>query len=112
MVAIREVLREAQQASERTESWADLSNLLFHPVQGLVAKAFPTRAARAEFVRTDEYRQIRQLVSDSRARHGLVAGGTPQPAERQYIPGSTRTPDDRHGNDLGCPLHTTMLTSD
>ncbi|MFI5456591.1 MAG: hypothetical protein ACHRXM_14175 [Isosphaerales bacterium] len=71
-------MNEAEQAARVAETWADLSNFLFNPVDGLVAKAYPTREAREAFVKTDDYKKIRQLVSDTTLRHGLVEGATPR----------------------------------
>ncbi len=45
MSATKELLKEAERAANDAESWADLSNFLFNPVDGLVAKAYPTRSA-------------------------------------------------------------------
>src|SRR3989442_11324960 len=69
---------EVERAAEAADSWADLSNFLFNPVDGLVARAYPTREAREAFVKTEEYREIRQLVSVAVQRHGLVEGATPK----------------------------------
>jgi hypothetical protein len=85
MNATKELLKEAEQAARETESWADLSNFLFNPVDGLVAKAYPTRAAREAFVQTEEYRKIRRLISEAMERHGLVEGATPKKTERLTI---------------------------
>lgn len=85
MNAVKELLKEAQQAAREAETWADLSNFLFNPVDGLVAKAYPTRAAREAFVKTKEYRKIRQLVSDAMERHGLVEGATPRKSGRFVV---------------------------
>lgn len=73
-----ELVEEAERAARDAATWADLSNFLFNPVDGLVAKAYPRRAAREAFLQTDEYPKIRQLVSDARERHGLVEGATPK----------------------------------
>ena len=78
MIAVNDLLERAEQAAGEARTWADLSNFLFNPVDGLVARAYPTRAAREAFVQTAEYRKLRQLVSDARQRHGLVAGATPK----------------------------------
>ncbi len=75
----------ATEAAKSVETWADLSNLLFNPVDGLVAKAYPTREAREAFVKTAEYRQLRHLVSDAMDRHGLVAGATPRKSGRFVV---------------------------
>jgi len=50
-------LDEAEPAARDAETWADLSNLLFDPVDGLVAKAYPTREAREAFVKTNAISQ-------------------------------------------------------
>jgi hypothetical protein len=68
------ILDSAREAASSAQTWADLSNALFDPEVGLVARAFPTRQAREEFLRTEEYRAIRQLIDDARKRTGLVAG--------------------------------------
>jgi len=78
MTLTDELLNKVEQAARDAETWADLSNLLFNPVDGLVAKAYPTREAREAFVKTDDYKKIRQLVADAMLRHGLVEGATPR----------------------------------
>ena len=70
----KKLLEEAERAARDSETWARLSNFLFNPGDGLVARAYPTRADREAFIQTDEYRKIRQLVSDAREHHGLVEG--------------------------------------
>ncbi len=71
------LLESDRDAAQVVETWADLSNALFDPESGLIAKAYPTRAEREQFVQTDEYRAIRQLIEEARQRTGLVAGATP-----------------------------------
>ena len=75
----------AKQAAGEAETWADLSNFLFDPAEGLIARAYPTRKAREAFVKTEEYRRLRQLVADSMDRHGLVEGGTPRKSGRFVV---------------------------
>lgn len=79
------LVEQAEHAARNTRSWADLSNILFNPVDGLVAKAYPTREAREAFVRTGEYRRICQLLTEARERHGLVEGGTPKKSGRFVV---------------------------
>jgi hypothetical protein len=55
------------------------------PVDGLVAKAYPTRQAREAYVKTEEYRKIRQLITDAIERHGLVEGATPTKSGRFVV---------------------------
>jgi len=78
-------MNEAEQAARDVETWADLSNFLFNPVDGLVAKAYPTRKAREAFIQTEEYRKIRQLVSDAMQRQGLVEGAMPRKSGRFVV---------------------------
>ncbi len=79
------LIDRAKQAAGETESWADLSNCLFDPREGLIARAYATREARAAFVKTEEYRTLRQLVAESMDRHGLVEGGTPKKSGRFVV---------------------------
>jgi HicB family len=85
MSTVKDLLKDAERAARDAESWADLSNFLFNPVDGLVAKAYPTRAAREAFVKTKEYRKIRNLVSNAMERHGLVEGATPKKSGRFVV---------------------------
>jgi hypothetical protein len=85
MSVVNELLSEAERAARDAETWADLSNILFNPVDGLVARAYPTREAREAFVKTAEYRKIRQLVSEAMRRHGLVEGATPKKSGRFVV---------------------------
>ena len=79
------LLESAQAAAQVVETWADLSNALFDPESGLIAKAYPTRAEREQFVQTEEYRAIRKLVDESRQRTGLVAGATPSKSGKLLV---------------------------
>src|SRR5260370_33564453 len=106
-----ELLNEAERASGGAETWADLSNFLFNPVDGLVAKAYPTRAAREVFVKTEEYRRIRQLVSDAMRRHGLVEGATPKKSGRFVVrlPQSLHAALEREAASEGVSLNQLVL---
>jgi hypothetical protein len=92
MGTVAEILNEAERAAREAETWADLSNVLFNPVDGLVARAYPTRESREAFVRTDDYRKLRQLIADAMRRHGLVDGATPKKSD-QFI---VRLPQSLH----------------
>jgi HicB family len=80
-----QLLDEAQKAAQEAETWADLSNFLFNPMDGLVARAYPTREGREAFVKTDEYKKVRTLVAEAIARHGLVDGATPRKSGRFVV---------------------------
>ena len=80
MTKAEELLRRAEELARSAASWADLSNALFDPQEGIVSQAFETRAEREAFVQTEGYRKIRQLLEDARDRFGLIAGATPKSA--------------------------------
>jgi HicB family len=80
-----QLLDDAQKAAQEAETWADLSNFLFNPMDGLVARAFPTREEREAFVKTDEYKKVRTLIAEAIARHGLVEGATPRKSGRFVV---------------------------
>ena len=73
----RKLLDAARTVALSAETWADLSNALFDPAEGLIAKAYPTRGERERFVKTDEYKAIRRLIDEAEERTGLVEGATP-----------------------------------
>jgi hypothetical protein len=79
------VLRKAEQAAATAASWADLSNELFNPTDGLVTVAYPTRPDREAFARTPDYRAIRALVTAAMDRHGMVEGATPKKSGRFIV---------------------------
>ena len=79
------LLHQAEVLAQSVESWADLSNALFDPLEGIVARAFPTREAREAFAQTAEYRKIRELIDQARDRFGLVAGATPKRSGRMVL---------------------------
>jgi predicted HicB family RNase H-like nuclease len=72
------VLNQAKKLARSVESWADLSNALFGPYDGLLTTAYPTRAEREEFVKTEQYQQIHELLHQAIDTFGLVEGATPK----------------------------------
>jgi hypothetical protein len=80
-----ELLQQARELADAAPSWADLSNALFDPSEGIVSRAFTSRAEREAFAGTPEYRQIRALLDDARDRFGLVAGATPKRSGRFVV---------------------------
>ncbi len=77
MTKAQKILQSARTAAASTTTWADLSNALFDPETGLLARAFPTRAERAKFLRTREYAAIRELIDAAKEQTGLVEGAEP-----------------------------------
>ena len=81
----QQVLESANDIALTAETWADFSNALFDPEEGLVAKAYPTRKDREKFVKTEEYRAIRALVDAVVQRTGLVDGATPKHKSGRFV---------------------------
>jgi len=73
-----EIVEAARALASSVETWADLSNALFNPINGLVSTAYPARADRIAFRQTAEYREIRKILSDTIDRTGLIDGATPK----------------------------------
>jgi hypothetical protein len=106
------IVAEAKKLAARAATWADVSNALFDPVQGLVSRAFPTREARAAFSKTPQYRQIRKLLSDAVDQHGLVEGATPQKSGRFVVrvPKSLHAALEREASAEGVSLNQLVVT--
>jgi predicted HicB family RNase H-like nuclease len=79
------ILEEAKDLARSAQSWADLSNALFDPVNGFITQAYPGRAERQEFLRTRQYKQIRALLPDTMDSQGLVEGATPTKSGRFVV---------------------------
>lgn len=62
-----ELLLAAEQLARGAESWADLSNALYDPVDGLLARACPTQAEREALVATPEYKRSKNWLPRRRA---------------------------------------------
>ncbi len=58
-----------------------------------MAKAYPTRAEREEFIKTPEYKAIRKLIADARRKFGLVEGATPKHKSGRFV---VRLPQSLH----------------
>ena len=78
MTQTNELLNEAQRAAQEAETWADLSNFLFNPIDGLVARAYPTREAREHSSRPMNTRRSAHWSRRPSSDHGLVDGATPR----------------------------------
>lgn len=81
-----ELLQQAEQLAQTVSSWADLSNALFDPLTGLLARAYPTRSEREAFTQTPEYRQIQQLLAQAIQRFSRVTGAAPTRVSGLMVP--------------------------
>ncbi len=79
------LLESAKKLAASATTWADLSNALFDPLDGILAKAYPIREERTAFIRSKEYKEIRGLVDAAITRTGLVEGATPKKSGRFVV---------------------------
>jgi predicted HicB family RNase H-like nuclease len=77
--------KQAGKLARSAKSWGELANALFDPANGLITRAYPTRAEREEFVKTEQYKRIRQLLGDAMDEHGLVEGAAPAKSGRFVV---------------------------
>ncbi len=106
-----ELLKQAEEQAQSAQTWADLSNALFDPIEGVISRAYPTRAEREAFIKSDEYKKIRELISLARQRHGLVAGATPRKSLRFVVrvPQSLHAALEREASQEGVSLDQLVL---
>lgn len=112
MTKSTEILDSAREIAASVEAWADLSNALFDPTNGLIARAYPSRDERAAFVQTDEYRAIRQLIDEAKQRTGLVEGATPKKSGKFVVrlPRSLHAALEREAAEEGVSLNQLVVT--
>lgn len=72
------ILKEAERLAQSLRTWADLSNALFDPIEGLISRFFPTLQERKEFRKTKIYDQLHTLVEMKMKETGVVAGANPK----------------------------------
>jgi predicted HicB family RNase H-like nuclease len=78
MSKTNDILAEARKLAEGSKTWADLSNALFDPIEGLVVKSFPDASQRAAFRKTKAYDALHALVERKVQETGVVEGSTPK----------------------------------
>lgn len=108
----REMLVAAKRIAAEAETWADLSNALFDPDHGLLAKAYPTRAARAALIESPEYKEIRRLIDEAARRTGIVHGASPRKSGRFVVrlPRSLHAALEEEAKEEGVSLNQLVMT--
>ncbi|MDP1660908.1 MAG: toxin-antitoxin system HicB family antitoxin [Phycisphaerales bacterium] len=80
-----DITRAAREAAAGAKTWADLHNALFDPLDGILAKAYPTAAGRRAFLASPAYSTIQQLLEEATTRTGLVKGAEPLKSGRFVV---------------------------
>jgi hypothetical protein len=106
------LLESAQAAAESSTAWADLSNFLFNPDDGLIVKAYPTKREREAFLKTPEYQAIRGLLLEKMTQSGVVEGATPEKSGRFVVrlPKSLHAALEREAAREGVSLNQLVVT--
>ncbi len=106
------LLESAKGTAARVATWADLSNALFDPDDGLITKAYPTRDQREAFLETEEYAAIRKLLEGAIEKTGIVNGATPQKSGKVLVrmPKSLHAALQREAKSEGVSLNQLVVT--
>jgi site-specific DNA-methyltransferase (adenine-specific) len=73
-----QIVEKARELARQSESWADFSNLLSDPEEGLIAKTYPKVRERQAFFSSPQYEEINQILLGVIQRCGLVQGAVPK----------------------------------
>jgi hypothetical protein len=79
------ILAEAKNLSDQAKTWADLSNAIFDPASGLIARTFRGGAERREFRKTETYGALHSLVEQKMRETGVLGGSRPQKSGRFVV---------------------------
>lgn len=79
------ILEAAKLEAESAATWADLSNAVFDPIDGLIARAYPSIEERKAFRNTRQYVAVQSLVEAAMKRTGVVGGATPRKSGRFVV---------------------------
>ena len=85
MKSVNDILAEGRRLAEKSKTWADLSNALFDPVDGLVVKRLPDSGERAAFRKTEVYDKLHQLVEEKMKQTGVLGGSEPTKSGRFVV---------------------------
>jgi site-specific DNA-methyltransferase (adenine-specific) len=111
MSKVNDILAEAERLAERSKTWADLSNSLFDPLDGLVVKFFPEPGDRVAFRKSDAYAKLHTLVERKMQKTGLQAGAEPEKSGRFVVrlPKSLHAALEREAAEEGTSLNQLIL---
>ncbi len=85
MSKANDILAEAQRLAKKSKTWADLSNALFDPLDGLVSRRFADSADRAAFRKTEAYGKLHAMVEEKMQKTGVAAGAEPTKSGRFVV---------------------------
>lgn len=85
MTEEQKLLMEARKLAESVETWADFSDALFNPHDGLLIVPYRDGEKRRAFMKTKEYKAIQALLGKLMEKTGLIEGATPKKSGRFVV---------------------------
>ena len=85
MSKVNDIFAEVQRLAKKSRTWADLSNALFDPLDGLVVRRFADPADRAAFRKSETYEKLHALVEEKMRQTGVAAGAEPAKSGRFVV---------------------------
>jgi hypothetical protein len=79
------ILVEAQALAKASQNWADLSNALFEPFSGLVARRYPDEAKRKAFYDSEACEALYALLERKMRETGVEEGAAPTKSGRFVV---------------------------
>ena len=112
MRKVNDILAEAQRLAEKSKTWADLSNALFDPLEGLVIKHFPDAHERKKFRKSEVYDKLHALIEQKMRQTGVVEGAEPKKSGKFVVrlPRSLHAALENEATAEGTSLNQLVLT--
>jgi hypothetical protein len=108
----KKILEKARGLARSSHTWADLSNSLFNPLEGLVVKTFPHGKERAKFRKTHAYEELHALVQKKIEVTGVDGGACPKKSGKFVVrlPRSLHAALEREAEAEGTSLNQLVVT--
>ena len=112
MQATQNILDEAHKLAMSAKTWADLSNALFDPLEGLVVRSFPSHEERSKFRKTPAYDELHALVEKKMEETGVANGANPRKSGKFVVrlPRSLHTALEKEAHAEGTSLNQLVIT--
>jgi hypothetical protein len=112
MQAALNILDEARKLAESAKTWADLSNALFDPLEGLVVRSFPNHEERSKFRKSPAYDELHALVEKKMEETGVANGAHPKKSGKFVVrlPHSLHAALEREARVEGTSLNQLVIT--
>ena len=107
-----DILAEAHKLAQNSRTWADLSNAIFDPLDGLIVRFFPDASERSAFRKTNVYDALHALVEQKVQETGMIEGSTPRKSGKFVVrlPRSLHAALEREAANEGTSLNQLVIT--